>query len=247
MTCTSLRKLLKYCPAMMSHLPWSQALTHPAFELFQDLPVLLVAVMIVIQERLDKAGAGFVPVLPRDDEPLLITRMANTARVGGGIHARPPSSAIRAELGGAAAGADIRILLGAEGGGFLDANHVVFDADMIVQILLVLEMLGDDPGAIAEDNFAFAHFEFVGDTLEDNASEILEMFEVGFGGFAQEKAFEVGDALAIVEAHLAEHPECLAAATTAAETDLGRAIGMIAGAGSAGGGQLFVLKGDSGC
>ena len=221
-------------------------LTDPAFLVFEHFPVFLVGILVVVHERLDEAGVRFLLLLPRDDELFLVPGVADAARVGGGIHAGPPGRAIRAELGRAATGADIRILLGTEGGGFLDSDHVVFEADMIIQILLVPEMLGDDARAVAEDDFAFADLEFVRDTPEDNAAQILEMFEVGLGGLAQEEAFEVGDALAIIQAHLGEHPERFTTATSAAESDGNGAIGKIALTGRATGGELFVLECDSG-
>ena len=221
-------------------------ITDPAFQALQFLSVLLVPVLIVIEEGLNEASVGFLTVSPWNDHALFVVAMAHSTWIGGGIHARAPWRAVRHQFGGAATGADIRILLWGKGGGFLDTDQVVFDANMIVQILLVLEMLGDDAGAIAENDFAFAHFEFVRDEAEDDTAKILEVFEIGLGGLAQEEALEVWHALAIVEAYLAEHPESFPAATSAAETDFGGAIGQIASVSSAGGGQLFVLKDDPG-
>ena len=42
------------------------------------------------------------------------------------------------------------VFAGGEGGGFLDADDVVFEAEVGVDVLFALEMAGDDPRAIGE-------------------------------------------------------------------------------------------------
>src|SRR3954469_1035711 len=77
---------------------------------------------------------------------------------------------------------------------------------------------------------------------EDFVTEVLEMFEVGFGAFAQEQAFETWNALAIVATDLDEQPVGLAAAPGAAEADSGWAIRFIACTSGSAGHELFDLQ-----
>ena len=69
--------------------------------------------------------------------------MADAAGIGGGIDARPP-----VRLGGAEAGADVLVFARGESGGFLDADDVVFQAQVGIDVFFVLEMAGDDAGAV---------------------------------------------------------------------------------------------------
>ncbi len=86
----------------------------------------------------------------------------------------------------------------------------------------------------------------VGEVGEEALAEVVEVFEVGFADFAQEEAFEAGEALAIVGAHLGEEPVGFAAAAGAAVADGGGAVGVIAEAGGGAGGELAGLEEDAG-
>ena len=78
------------------------------------------------------------------------------------------------------------------------------------------------------------------------ATQILEVFEVGFADCAQQQAFEAGQALAIVDAHLGQQPVRFAAAASAAIADGGGAVGLVAKAGGGAGGELPGLQRDAG-
>jgi len=57
--------------------------------------------------------------------------VADAAGVGGGIDARAPTG-----LGSAVAGDNIVIFAGGEGGGFLDADDVIFEAEVGIDVFL---------------------------------------------------------------------------------------------------------------
>jgi hypothetical protein len=78
------------------------------------------------------------------------------------------------------------------------------------------------------------------------AAEVLEVFAIGLADFAEEEAFEVREALAIVERHLGEEPKGFAAAACAAEADGGGTAGMVAEASGGAGSELLRLEKDPG-
>ena len=100
---------------------------------------------------------------------------------------------------------------------------------------LVLEVAGDDAGAVGEGEDAAGGGEVVGEVAEEPAAEVVEVFAVGFADFAQEQALEAGEALAVIDAHLGEEPEGFAAAAGAAVADGGGAVGEVAEAGGGAG------------
>lgn len=162
--------------------------------------------------------------------------MADTAGVGCGIDARAEIG-----LGTATAGGDVDVFAFGEGGGFFDADDVVFEAEVGIDVVLGLEVAGDDAAAVGEGEDA-AVAEIVRQTAEETEAEILEVFEVGLGDFAEEEALEAGAALAIVGAHLGEEPKTFTATAGATIADGGGAVGGIAGASGRAGGELTVLK-----
>ena len=133
-----------------------------------------------------------------------------------------------------------------EGGGFFDADDVVFEAEVGVDVFLGLEVAGDDAGAVGEGEDAAVGREFMGQGDEEAAAEVFEVFHVGFADFPQQQAFQARHALAVVSAHLGQEPVAFAAAAGAAVADGGGAVRAVAEAGGGGGGELALLQDDAG-
>jgi hypothetical protein len=133
-----------------------------------------------------------------------------------------------------------------KGGGFLDADDVVFEAEVGIDVLFALKMAEDNPRAVGKGENAARGIELVGQTEEEAPAEVLEAFEVGFADFAEQEAFEPGHALAIIHAHLGEEPEGFAAAARAAKADGRGTVGQVAEAGRSAGVHLPGLKNDAG-
>ena len=167
--------------------------------------------------------------------------MAYAAWIGCAIDAGTPTG-----LAGAAAGGDVEVFAMSEGGRFLDGDEVVFEAQVSIDVAFVLVMAEDDARTVLEAKGVFRGREEVGKFRENTAAEVFEVFEIGFAYFAQEEAFEAGDALAIVGADLSEKPMGLAAATRAAEGDGSGTAGLVALARGGGGSELFRLEEDHG-
>src|SRR5512140_1959887 len=87
------------------------------------------------------------------------------------------------EFGGAAAGGDVLVFAEGEGGGFFDADHVVFEAEVGVDVFFILEVAGDDAGAVGKGENAAVGGEFMGEVGEQAAAEVFEVLEVGFADF----------------------------------------------------------------
>ena len=213
----------------------------PAGEAGEDGFVFGVDEGVVVDAGGDEAGGGFGAALVGDDELVEVPLVADAAGVGGGVDAGTPVG-----FGGAAAGGDVLVFARGERGGFLDADDVVFEAEVGVDVLFALVMAEDDAGAVGEGEDAAGGVELVGQAGEEALAEVFEVFEVGFADFAEEEAFEAGDALAIVGAHLGEEPVGFAAAASAAVADGGGAVGLIAEAGGGAGGELPGLEDDAG-
>ena len=81
----------------------------------------------------------------------------------------------------------------------------------------------------------------MGDSFEDSAAEVVELFAGLFGGEAEVEGLEAGDAAAVVEGELCEGGVGFAGATGAAEADLGGAVGAVADAGGGVEVELFAL------
>ena len=107
-------------------------------------------------------------------------------------------------------------------------------------------MAGDDAGAVGEGEEPREAVNSCGRRQEEAPAEVLEVFEVGFADFAEEEAFEAGDALAVIGAHLGEEPVGFAAAAGAAVADGRGAVGQVAEAGGGAGGELPGLEDDAG-
>ena len=86
-------------------------------------------------------------ILERDNELGTVPDMADAAGIGGGIHARPPGGAVGHEFGTAIATGDVFVFFGGERGGFLDTDDVVFEAEVGIDIVFILEMADDACGS----------------------------------------------------------------------------------------------------
>ena len=82
--------------------------------------------------------------------------------------------------------------------------------------------------------------------MEEALAKALEVFEIGFDDFTEEKTVEARAALAIVGAHLGGEPVSLAAAASAAVADGIGTAGLIAEPGGGTGGQLAGLEDNAG-
>jgi hypothetical protein len=67
----------------------------------------------------------------------------------------------------------------------------------------------------------------MGRAIEQFAAQVFGMLQVRFADFAQEQAFQAGDALAVVGAELGQQPMRLPAATGAAVAIGGGAVGAV--------------------
>lgn len=152
--------------------------------------------------------------------------MADAAGVGGGINAGTPIG-----FAGAAACGDVLVFAESQGGGFLNANDVVLEAEVGIDVFFGLEVAGNDAGTVGKGEHATVSGEVVSQAVEEFAPEIFKMLHVCFAHLAEEEAFQFGNALAIIRAHLRQEPVGLAAATSAAEPDGGGAARPIAAAG----------------
>lgn len=175
------------------------------------------------------------------EEEVAVPGVADAAGVSSGIDARPPIGP-----GGAATGGDVLMFAGREGGGLFDADEVVFQAEIGVDVGLILEMAADDARAVSEGEQAAGLGEGMGEFSQDAQAEVGEVFAIGFADFAQQEAFESGDTLAIVSADLSDEPMGFAAASSAAVADGRGAIGRIAAAGGGTGGELPGLEDEAG-
>src|SRR4051812_5996548 len=105
--------------------------------------------------------------------------MTYASGIGGGIKPGPPETSIGANFGASAAGGDVRVFAPGEGGGFLDADNVVLDADVLIDVLFVLVMAGVDVGAVGKGQDAFVADIFVREVVKELLAEVFEMFDVG--------------------------------------------------------------------
>ena len=134
-----------------------------------------------------------------------------------------------------------------EGGGFFDADEIVFEPkEGFVELFFMLVVFGDDTGAIFKNEGSGGGIKGVFQMGENAAAEVIEAFAVGLADFAQKETFETGTALTIVGAHLGEEPVGFSAAASAAIADGSGAIGQVAKPGSGAGGELTRLENDPG-
>lgn len=185
----------------------------------------------------DEAGIGLAAGLMGDDEFFEIPLMTDAAGIGGGINPRTP-----VRLAGAAAGGDVLVFAEGELGGFFEADDVVFEAEVAINIFFALVMAEDDAGSVGEGEDAARGVELVGQPGEEALAQGFEIFEVGFADLAEEEAVETGAALAIIGPHLSKEPVGFAAAASAAVADGPRPIRLVAEPGGGTGGELTRLQ-----
>ena len=167
--------------------------------------------------------------------------MADAAGVGGGIDAGPPAGP-----GSAVDSDDVVIFSGGQGGGLFDADDVVFEPEVMINVLLALEMAGANGGAVGKGEPALGGVPLMREPREKTPSEVLEVFDIRFADLPEEQTFEAGEALAIIRPHLGNEPVRLATAAGAAKADGGGAIGSVAEPGGGAGGELAGLQDDAG-
>src|ERR1017187_2898581 len=113
-------------------LPPAQPLQHP--------PVLRIIETVIVHPRRDKPRVRFLSVPERNDEPPPIPSMTNPPRIGRRVNARTP---IR--LAGPRARRNILVLPARQGRCLLNADHVVFQSQVGINVLLCLEMPRHNP------------------------------------------------------------------------------------------------------
>ena len=207
----------------------------PAGVFFEFTAVVGVDDGVVFNGGGDEAGVGFLLVAVGVDEAVLVPDMADATGVGGGVDAGPE---VFAGAVGVAQGAVFGI---GKGGGFFDEDDVVFEAEVLVDVVFVAEVADDDAGAVGEGDEAFGPDVAVWDSFQDYAAEVVGLFAGLFGGEAEVEGFEAGDAAAVVEGELGEGGVGFAGAAGAAEADLGWAIGAVTEAGGCVEFELFAL------
>ena len=87
-------------------------------------------------------------------------------------------------------------------GGLFDGHNVVLDAEVAVDVALLLEEAGDDARAVFQRDNAAAGAEVVRDVPEDGAAEILHVLDVRLADFSEEQGLEARHALAVVGGQL---------------------------------------------
>src|SRR5207249_801767 len=92
-----------------------------------------------------RVRVGSLLLQVRRDELFPVPVMADTAGIGRGINPRTPIGPA-----GPGAGCEVRVLPGRKGGRFLHPDHVIFKAEQAFEVLLVLEMAGEDAGTIVK-------------------------------------------------------------------------------------------------
>ncbi len=197
----------------------------PAGVFFEFAAVVLVDGDIVVDGGGDEAGVGFLLLAMGVNEVFFIPGVADSAGVGGGVDAGAEDAA------GAVGVAEGAVLGFGEGGGFLDEDDIVFEAEVQVEVVFGADVTDDDAGVVGEGEDSGGAVVFVVGFAQKFASEVVELFAGLFGVFAEVKGFEAGLALAVVEGELGEGGVGFTGAACAAEAELGGAVGVVAGAG----------------
>jgi len=131
-----------------------------------------------------------------------------------------------------------------EGGGFLDADQIIFETEIGIDITLFLEMAADDSGTIFEPEGPTGRNEGMVETPKSATADVVEVFEIGFADFSNEEAFEARIALAIIGADLRKEPMGFTAPAGAAVTDEGGTFGIVTEAGGSAGLELTGVEAD---
>ena len=73
--------------------------------------------------------------------------------------------------------------------GLFDPDHVVFESEVSVDVLLVLKVTRDDARAIREIQHATIRAELMRQPVKQSPPKILEVFNVRFADLPKQKAF----------------------------------------------------------
>ena len=112
--------------------------------------------------------------------------------------------------------------------GLLDANNIVLEPEVGIEIGGRLIVPGDDARAVRELENATVGRELMRQPTEQPATQVIEVFQIRFADLAEQKTFQPRHPLAIVRAHLREQPVRFAAAARPAVADRRRPVGLVA-------------------
>src|SRR5688572_24188636 len=170
---------------------------------------------------------------------LFIPRVSHAAGIGGGIYSRP-----EVRLRAAAACCNVEVFAFGKRCRLFDADHIVFKAEVSIDVTLALEMPGDDLAAVGKGEHSALNAKDMRKVTEETGAKSLEVFEVRLAHFSEQQALEARPALAIIGAHLREQPVAFAAAACAAITNGDLPVGEVAPARGRAGFKLARLKRD---
>ncbi len=162
--------------------------------------------------------------------------MPHVTGIGGGIDPRTPIG-----FGSAAAGADVLIFALGQLRGLLNADDVVFLAEIGVDIFFALIMAQANLRTVGEFQFTTRGAVFMIQPGEQALAIIFQVLGIGFADFAQKQAAKSRHPLTIVGSHLGEQPVGFTAAACAAIADGARPIRLITQPGGGASEQLADL------
>jgi len=223
------------CGKIPEALPPSAIL--PAGEGVEGGFVIRVDERVILNAGRDEARIGLDAGLVRGDKFFKIPLVADATGIGGGIDPRPPVG-----FGSATTGGDVLVFAASELGGFLDADDVVFQTEVSIDIFLALVMAEDDLRAVGEKELSARHIELMREALEETLTKAVKIFEVGLTDLAEEQTLQSGDALTVVGTKLGEQPVGFTPAARAAITNGLGSGEVIAQPGGGAGGELAVLE-----
>jgi hypothetical protein len=132
---------------------------------------------IVLDPGGNESSGVLVVVLERNYVLVAVPGVADATGVGSRIHPGAPALAVGADLGTAQAGSDIGVFAQGETSGFLDADNVVFDADVFIEVALVLVVIDQDAGTVRKNEFS-ALGVLMRNVTKDALAQIFEVFTV---------------------------------------------------------------------
>src|SRR4051812_30754 len=104
----------------------------PTGKVLKGFLVIWISEGVVRDRSRNEAGVSFRVGMKGLEELLSVPSVADATGIGGGIDAWTPSG-----FGGAAAGADVSILAAGQGGGFFNADNVIFESEIGIDIVFV--------------------------------------------------------------------------------------------------------------
>ena len=90
----------------------------------------------------------------------------------------------------------------------LDPDHVVFQAEVSIDVLFVLKMPRDDPRTVRKRQHAPIRRELMRQLAEQPPPQILEMLHVRLADLAQQQTFQPRHALAIIRTPICASSQC---------------------------------------